>query len=56
MTPISYTIRQACEVTGLGRTSIYLACREGRLEQVKIGRRTLILARSLHQFIEGKAA
>ena len=56
MTNISYTVRQACQVTGLGKSTIYDLMREGRLERVKVGRRSLITDRSLRRLIEGEEA
>lgn len=56
MTNISYTVRQACQVTGLGKSTIYELVREGRLERIKVGRRALITDRSLRRLIEGTEA
>lgn len=40
--PLSVTIRDACKVTGLGRSKIYELIADGRLAIVKIDKRTLI--------------
>ena len=48
---ISYTINEACRVTGLGRTKIYGLILSGDLKLKKIGRRSLIPAESLHKLI-----
>ena len=50
---LAYTIREAVSVTGLGRTSLYLAIRLGELRAVKKGARTIILARDLRRWLEG---
>lgn len=52
--PIAYSIREACRVSSLGRTRLYQLIGEGRLEVRKVGKRTLILARSLRALIEDR--
>jgi excisionase family DNA binding protein len=43
-----YTVSEACAVARVGRTTIYKAIQQKQLRAVKWGRRTLILAESLH--------
>lgn len=52
--PICYSINEAVLATGnaLSRTRIYDLMRAGELETRKIGRRTMIMARSLAAYIE----
>lgn len=50
---IAYSIREATEVSSLGRTSIYAHIAAGRLEARKVGGRTVVLASSLHDLISG---
>lgn len=50
--PLAYSISEACRVSSLGRTFIFAAIRDDRLETRKVGRRRLILADSLRRFIE----
>ena len=45
------SIKAACERTGLGRTSLYAAIRDGKLIARKFGRRTIILATDLDRFL-----
>ena len=54
---IAYSIREACQVTSLGRTTIYamLADPTCPLKSVRIGGRTIIPAESLHALIAGEA-
>ena len=49
---ISLNLKQAVEVTGLSRSSLYNAMRDGALPALKSGRRTLILADDLDKFIK----
>lgn len=53
--PITVTVSRACELTGLGRTSIYEALKDERLQSVTIGRRRLILYSSLEALVAPEA-
>ena len=44
---ITCTIDDACEVTGLGRTKLYELIGAGRIVTTTIGRRRLVVVRSL---------
>lgn len=50
---ISYSIRRACRISGLGKSKIYEAMSRGDLEFLKVGRRTLIEDAALRQFLAG---
>jgi excisionase family DNA binding protein len=51
-----YSIREACAATSLGRTSIFKHLASGRLKAVRLGRRTIITAESLHALLGDEAA
>lgn len=53
-TPLAYSIRDACAVSSLSRSSIYLRIAEGRLRAVKVCGRTVIPAESLKALLEGR--
>ena len=53
---IGYSIKEAVGVTGIGRTSLYLAIRQNELRVVKRGARTIILDRDLRRWLEGLPA
>ena len=53
---LAYTMKEAVAVTGIGRTSLYLAIRQGELRVVKRGARTIILDRDLRRWLEGLPA
>lgn len=50
-TKLAYSIKEACEATSLGRTTIYALIAEGRIIARRIGGRTVIPAESLHTLI-----
>lgn len=52
VTKLAFSIREACEATSLGRTTIFKHISENRIRTVRIGGRTLIPAQSLIDFIE----
>lgn len=52
MEPIATSINAAAKALSLGRTSIYQLIREGRLETIKLGRRTLVKVESIRRLIE----
>ena len=52
MEPIFASINETAKALSLGRTSIYALINEGRLESVKLGRRTLIKVESIRRLLE----
>lgn len=52
MEAIATSIKDTAKALGLGRTSIYVLIREGRLETVKLGRRTLVKVDSIRRLLE----
>lgn len=54
MDPIATSVNDAAKALSLGRTSIYALIRKGRLQTVKLGRRTLVRVESIHRLLEGK--
>ncbi|PIT03967.1 hypothetical protein TSA1_26740 [Bradyrhizobium nitroreducens] len=49
---LAYSIQEACSLLSIGRTTIYALIGQGDLVILKIGRRTLISAKSLDAFIQ----
>jgi excisionase family DNA binding protein len=47
-----YPVHEAAEQLGIQRTSLYELLKGGELERVKIGRRTLITAESLTEYVD----
>ncbi len=52
--PITVRIKDACRITGIGRSKLYLLIAEGRIETVKIGSMTLIPVASLEALVLGE--
>lgn len=48
---LAYSVKEACAVSSLSRTTIYTHIAEGRLRAVKVGGRTVIPAESLRALI-----
>ncbi len=55
MEPIALSMADAVKASGLGKSTLYQAMSEGRLETRKVGRKRIVLTRSLRQLIEGEA-
>ena len=50
------TINEACEVTGLGRTKLYELIGDGHLATTTVGRRRLVVVRSLLSLLKAKTS
>jgi excisionase family DNA binding protein len=53
---LTCTISEACEVTGLGRTKLYELIGDGHLATTTVGRRRLVVVRSLLSLLEAKTS
>lgn len=53
MVKLSYTINEVRELTGISRSAVYQAIREGRLVAVKLGKRTYVRREDLERFLGG---
>ena len=51
---LAYSIKEACQASSLGKTTIYAHIAAGRLKAIRIGGRTVIPADSLHALINGE--
>jgi excisionase family DNA binding protein len=49
---LTCTINEACEMTGLGRTKLYELIGDGHLATTTVGRRRLVVVRSLLSLLE----
>lgn len=54
--PLTLSVAEVCKTTGIGRTSIFNAIRDGKLRAVKLGNRTLIRAEDLKAFLDNLPA
>lgn len=53
MEPLALSVNDACRVLGLGRSKIYDLIAKGRLETLKIDKRTLIKTASIRALVDG---
>lgn len=53
---IAYTINEACDAIGIGRTMIYREIALGRLPALKIHKRTVIRAEDLREYVQNLPA
>jgi hypothetical protein len=51
VSPLAFGIAEACQKSGLGRTSVYAAIKSGDLIARKWKRRTVVLAEDLAAFL-----
>jgi hypothetical protein len=49
--PLTVTVAAARKISGLGNTTIWALIKQGKLEVVRIGRRTLVTFRSLEALL-----
>ena len=52
--PITVRIKDACRMTGIGRSKLYLLIAEGAIETIKIGSMTLIPVASIEAFLSSR--
>ncbi len=52
MTKLAYSIKQACAAIGIGRTMLYKEITAGKILPRKIGKRTVILADDLANYVK----
>lgn len=50
--PIIWSVKETCEVMGIGKTKLYALIRAGLIRAVKLGRNTKIYADSVHQYLK----
>ena len=49
--PITVRVREACRMTGIGRSKLYELIADGEIETMKVGSITLIPTESLRRFV-----
>jgi excisionase family DNA binding protein len=50
-TPLTVRVREACRLTGIGRSKLYELIAAGDIQTIKVGSITLIPTESLHSFL-----
>jgi excisionase family DNA binding protein len=53
---LTCTVNEACEMTGLGRTKLYELIGDGHLATTTVGRRRLVVVRSLLSLLESNTS
>ncbi len=54
MEPLTLTVNDTCRALRLGRSTIYCLIGRGRLDTVKVGKRTLVKAASVRALVGGE--
>ena len=54
--PLLVTVKQACQMLGLGRTSIHHLVRSGHLKSIRIGTAVRFSVEHLQAFVDAHAA
>ena len=54
--PFAVRVREACRLTGIGRSKLYELIAAGEIEIIKVGASTLVPVSSLTSFLRRKAA
>jgi excisionase family DNA binding protein len=52
--PLVYTVEEAAELLGIGRSSCFEAVKRGEIPSVRLGRRILIPKARLHELLTGR--
>lgn len=52
---LGFSIKEACQATSLGKTTIYALIAAGRLRSISVGTRAIITAESLMALMNGEA-
>jgi excisionase family DNA binding protein len=56
LAPITVRIREACRITGIGRSKLYELIGAGEIDTIKVGAITLISVASLHRFLASRGS
>lgn len=51
---LAYSIREACQASSLGRTTLYALIAAKRLPVIRVGGRTLVSADALQKLLSGE--
>lgn len=54
MDEIAYSINRTAKALGVGRSTIYMLIKSGRLDAIKIGRRTLLTTASIRRLTQSR--
>lgn len=52
MQPITVRVREACRLTGIGRSKLYELIKAGEIRTIKVGTMTLLPVAGLRDFLE----
>jgi excisionase family DNA binding protein len=55
VTPLTVRVREACRLTGIGRSKLYELIAADEIETIKVGTFTLIPLESLEQFLKRRS-
>ena len=53
LTKAAYSVNETLHICSIGRTTFYESVKSGKIKPAKLGKKTLVLADNLAQFLSG---
>lgn len=53
-TPIAVSVKHACALLSVGKSTLWSMLKEHKLDSILIGRKRLVLLHSIHSFVESQ--
>ena len=53
-TPIAVSVKHACTLLGVGKSTLWAMWKDDKLDSILIGRKRLVLLQSIHRLVESQ--